>query len=250
MPAAKPYVLSIAGFDPSGGAGILADIKTFESAGCYGFGAVTALTVQNDISFEKVRWAEMAEIEQQVEILEKRFEIRWIKIGLVKDLDTLEAIIKVCGHHGAGARIVWDPILKTTSGFEIHSTIDQNRLEKILRKIFLLTPNTEEMKKLTGTGDAMKGAEMLSKNCNVFLKGGHSEHHRGRDCLFTAGKAFPFRPKRIAPHPKHGSGCVLSSAITAYLAKGFSLQRACLKGKDYVTKFLLSNDTTLGYHSM
>ncbi len=91
----------------------------------------------------------------------------------------------------------------------------------------------------------------LSKYCNVFLKGGHSKEKQGRDYLYTTnGKVYPYRAKKISETGKHGSGCVLSSAITANLANGLSLQRSCLKGNDYVTKFLMSNKTVLGYHKI
>src|ERR1017187_8593499 len=89
----KPYALSIAGFDPSAGAGVLADIKTFESNGVYGFGAVSALTWQNDVEFDKVEWLDVNKILGQVEVLLRRFDIRHIKIGLIESMDVLQQII-------------------------------------------------------------------------------------------------------------------------------------------------------------
>ncbi len=251
----RPYCLSIAGFDPSGGAGILADIKTFESNKVIGMGIVTALTFQNDNEFSGVKWIETDEIIKQIEILTKRFSFQFVKIGMLKDLETLEEIISFCKLSIVNCQLIWDPILKTSSGFEIHKEFEKEKLISILKKIFLVTPNTDEIKILTGEKDEQKAAKILSQYCNVFLKGGHSEEKKARDYLFPSPPLqgdreglYPFRAKKISSFPKHGSGCVLSAAITANLAKGETLHRACLKAKNYVTEFLWSNKTLLGYH--
>jgi len=249
MPKERPRVLSIAGFDPSGGAGVLADIKTFEQHKVLGMGVVTGLTFQNDSEFDGVKWIETAEIIKQIEVLTRKFKFEFVKVGMVKDLDTLDKIISFCKLQTADCQLIWDPILKASAGFEIHKNLDKEKLLSILKNIFLLTPNTQEINSFTGLNDPMKSAEQLSTHCNVLLKGGHSEKKKGYDYLFTSeGKVFPFRPKKISETGKHGSGCVLSSAITANLAMGNNLQRSCLKAKDYVTKFLTSNKTLLGYH--
>lgn len=262
MPKERPCVLSIAGFDPSGGAGILADIKTFEQHKVQGMGVVTGLTFQNDSEFEGVKWIETAEIEKQIEILCRKFKFKFVKIGMIKDLNTVNEIISFCRLQTANCRLVWDPIVKASAGFEIHKKVEKEKLIEICKNIFLITPNMDEIKILTGEQDEMKAAKELSKHCNVFLKGGHSKDKKGRDYLFLSPSGgnhrlgaqlegedyFSFRPKKIATHRKHGSGCVLSSSIAANLANGLSLQRSCLKAKDYVTKFLRNNKTLLGHH--
>ena len=251
MSKTRPSVLSIAGFDPSGGAGLLADIKTFEQHKVLGMGVVTGLTFQNDSEFEGVKWVETAEIEKQIEILFRKFKFEFVKVGMLQSLESLEKIVSSIKYQVSGIKIIWDPIVKASAGFEIHKKFEKEKLIEIYRNIFLLTPNIDEIRILTGEQDEMKAAKELSKSCNVFLKGGHNEKKRGYDHLFTRdGKIFPFRPKKISETGKHGSGCVLSSSITANLANGLSLQRACLKGKDYVTKFLMSNKTLLGYHKI
>jgi len=251
VPKARPLVLSIAGFDPSGGAGILADIKTFEQHKVQGMGVVTGLTFQNDSEFDGVKWIETGEIIKQIEILSRKFKFGHIKIGMIKDLDSLNSIISFCKLKAANCRLIWDPILKASAGFEIHKEIDKKKIINICKSIYLITPNTDEIKILTGEQDEMQGAKQLSKYCNVFLKGGHSENKKGRDHLFTAGgKVYPYKAKNISSTGKHGSGCILSAAITANLAAGNDLQRACLKGKDYVTKVLVSNKTLIGYHKI
>ncbi len=245
----RPCVLTIAGFDPSGGAGVLADIKTFEANKVSGMAAVTGLTFQNEDEFIGVSWTSMEEIKKQVEILGKKHKFEFIKIGMVKNLEMLAEIVSSLKLNVPGCKIVWDPILRTSSGFDIHKSFDQEKLGSILKNIYLITPNTDEIKFLSGGTDEMEGAKKLSELCNVFLKGGHSEQNKGRDHLLTQeGKMYPFKAKQLAGTGKHGSGCVLSSAVTASLAKGNTLQRACLEGKNYVTKFLFSNKTLLGYH--
>jgi len=245
----RPTVLSIAGFDPSGGAGILADIKTFEQHQVLGMGVVTGLTFQNDSKFNSVKWIEADEIIRQIEVLARKFKFQFVKIGMIKDLETLETIVARSQKPEARGKIIWDPILKTSSGFDIHKNFEKEKLNSILKSIYLITPNTDEIKILSAEADEMKGAKILSQYCNVFLKGGHNEKKKGYDYLFTTeGKVLPFRPKKISESEKHGSGCVLSSAITANLANGLSLHRSCLKAKDYVTEFLSGNKSLLGYH--
>jgi hydroxymethylpyrimidine/phosphomethylpyrimidine kinase len=258
MKKIRPCLLSIAGFDPSAGAGILADIKTFEQHKVQGMGVVTGLTFQNDSEFDEVKWVETDEIIKQIKVLTRKFEFEFIKIGMIKDLDILTIITSHLP--SPNSKLIWDPIMKASAGFEIHKTIDKKKGIDICKNIFLITPNIDEIRILTGEQDAMKAAKELSKYCNVFLKGGHTplsnppskgERGLGRDYLFTIdGKVFPFRPKKISETGKHGSGCVLSSAIVANLAIGNNLQRSCLKGKDYVTKFLFSTKTLLGYHKI
>lgn len=214
-----------------------------------GMGVVTGLTFQNDSEFDGVKWIETNEIIKQIEVLTRKYRFQFVKFGMIKDLETLEQIISFCQLPTADCRLVWDPILQASAGFEIHKNFEKEKLISILKNIYLLTPNTDEIKILSGESDEMKGAKELSKYCNVFLKGGHSEKQKGKDFLFTTdGKVFPYRAKKISATRKHGSGCVLSSAITANLSNGNNLQRSCLKGKDYVTKFLSSNKTLHGYH--
>ncbi len=247
----RPNVLSIAGFDPSGGAGLLADIKTFEANKVSGFGVMSALTFQNDLDFEKVEWIPLEKIIEQISVLQKRFQFEYIKIGLIENLDVLHQLILHLNSNISNPKIIWDPILKASAGFNFHDKIERLKLEEICKNIFLITPNFDEIKKLTDEEDEKKAAKDLSKFCHVFLKGGHNENDLGRDFLFTTdGKDFSFRAKQKIEFGKHGSGCVLSSAITANLVKEFKLHRACLRAKQYTAEFLNSNKNLLGYHKI
>jgi len=247
----RKYVLSIAGFDPSGGAGVLADVKTFEAHKVYGLGVITANTFQNDKDFLRADWIPVEKIIEQIDVLSKRFSIGYIKVGLVENLDVLMKIVEHCVNTVANCHITWDPILKASAGFEFHKAPDLAKLEAILKKLFLITPNVPEALSLGKENAAEKNALYLSGFCHVFLKGGHNEKKTGYDTLFLKdGKQFSFRPHAKNVSAKHGSGCVLSSAIAANLAKGEKMQRACLKAKEYTEKFLSSNKSLVGYHKL
>lgn len=251
MSDTRPTVLSIAGFDPSAGAGVLADVKTFEAFGVYGMGVVSALTYQNDVDFEKVEWLSLSKIIGQIEVLQKRFAFEYIKIGLIEDLEVLQRLISYLTSPISHPKIIYDPILKASAGFEFYKNKDQKLLEKICSQLYLITPNIPEALQLGTHKDAEKNAKHLSTFCNVYLKGGHSVEKKGFDLLFTKDKKevlFPTTAEHVPP--KHGSGCVLSSAITANLTMGLSLEQACLEAKKYITEFLSSNDTLLGYHKI
>ncbi|HKC67286.1 MAG TPA: hydroxymethylpyrimidine/phosphomethylpyrimidine kinase [Bacteroidia bacterium] len=247
----RAYVLSIAGFDPSGGAGVLADIKTFESNKVYGLGVISANTFQNDEEFVKVDWVPVEKIIEQIALLQKRFEFEYVKIGLIENVEALQKIVSYLHEQNPDVKIVWDPILKASAGFEFHKQIDSGVIEKICNQLFMITPNMPEAELLSVHSDALENAKYLSTYCNMFLKGGHASTKIGYDNLFLKeGKQFSFRPKLKNIFSKHGSGCLLSSAITAHLAKGETLHRACLKAKRYTEKALSSNKTLLAYHKL
>lgn len=241
-------VLSIAGFDPSGGAGVLADVKTFEQFELTGMASISALTVQNDCEFSSVKWLSFSEIIAQVKVLQKRFKFDYVKIGLIENFDTLSQIVQ---YLYPTSKIIWDPILKASAGFNFHSKIDAEVLTEILKKIYLITPNIPEAIALGESNDATKNAIALSNYCNVYLKGGHHESKIGEDILFTfSGERFVLtNSTTVTMTEKHGSGCVLSSALTANLAKGLSLEKASKKTKEYISAFLSSNDSLLGTHA-
>src|SRR5688572_10503851 len=115
MSKERPCVLSIAGLDPSAGARLLADIKTFEQCKVLGMGVVTGLTFQNDSEFDDVRWIETAEIIKQFEVLLRRFKLGFVKIGMIKDLETLSLLISQLHTPHSQPKIIWDPILKASA---------------------------------------------------------------------------------------------------------------------------------------
>jgi hydroxymethylpyrimidine/phosphomethylpyrimidine kinase len=249
MNGERPYVLSIAGFDPSGGAGILADIKTFEMHQVQGMGICTSITFQNESEFEGLIWVENPEIKKQMTVLFRKYSFHYAKIGLVKGLEELNDLIDFMLEKNSSIKIIWDPILKASAGYNFHKEIDLDLVIKILKKIYVVSPNLDEIKVLDpGEENVMTIAEKLSQSCMVFLKGGHSDAKVAEDILFMKGEKYPFRRNKIENGGKHGSGCVLSSSLTALLARGFETVDACAKAKEYTAGFLSSTKGLLGYH--
>ena len=248
MKKPRPFVLSIAGFDPCGGAGVLADIKTFESLKVSGLGVSTCITFQNEAEFNGLEWLDIQNIKNQVDSILSKYQPEFVKIGLVEDLDILQNIIDHLKSVNKDIKIIWDPVFKSTTGFFFHKEVKFEDIKKVLENIYLITPNFPEIQQINKNIMPLESGKLLSEICNVFLKGGHNQEKPAYDHLFVKGKSFSFRPKEFSDYSKHGTGCVLSSAICAYLAKGFKLHKACLHAKDYTTRFIQSNKTLLGYH--
>ncbi|WP_367591698.1 hydroxymethylpyrimidine/phosphomethylpyrimidine kinase [Aquimarina sp. 2201CG1-2-11] len=248
----RPNILTIAGFDPSGGAGYTSDIKTIEALKGYGLAVCTANTIQNDVTFKTCYWVDIEVIKDQISLLFDRFEITYVKIGIVQNWSVLDQIIDFLLKKNATIKIVLDPVLRSSSDFEFHtssSLIANELLDSILDKIYLLTPNFIEIEKLFPNKTIEQTIAHISRKTNLFLKGGHREEAVGKDELYTVqGMHYVFNPKEKNLSEKHGSGCILSSAITTYLALGFPLLKACYRGKRYTEKLLKSNKSLLAYH--
>lgn len=241
-------MLSIAGLDPSSGAGLTADIKTLERLKCYGLAVCSGNTVQNDVELSSVVWTSLEIMKAQLDLLYARFSISVVKIGIVENWQVLDKIIDYLLLKNKDVKIVLDPVLSASSSFKFHESNDAV-LEGILSKIYLITPNYIEIEKLFGDLNISDSIQKISTLTNLLLKGGHNEKVKGRDELYLKnGKQFSFAPKAKKVFEKHGSGCVLSSAIAAELAHDKPLFKACYQGKMYTEKVLASNNTLLGYH--
>lgn len=247
----RPIVLSIAGFDPCAGAGILADIKTFEQHQVYGLGINTAKTLQTEDQFISLKWEQPEIILKALAVMLSSYTVKAVKIGIVEHISVLRSIVDFIHNHDSNIKIVWDPVIKSTTGFNfLDANIQTNELLKVISKMYLITPNYIEILQLISTENAKKSAEQIAVHCNVLLKGGHNAEELGTDYLFTHNELILLKPSTIQVYPKHGSGCVLSSAITANLAIGLNVFDACKQAKLYIEKFLSSNNTLLGYHNV
>jgi hydroxymethylpyrimidine/phosphomethylpyrimidine kinase len=224
----------------------LADIKTFEQNGCIGMAVQTANTIQSDNIFESANWIEERTVQKQLDVLLNRFKFDYVKIGLTPNLKQLKSLIRSCTNANPKVKIIWDPVLSTSSGFDFK--IDLKDLDSILENIYLITPNYNEIKLLSGLENAEDGAIELSKKCKVLLKGGHNATDLGKDYLFEKSHKTSFKPKTIKFSEKHGTGCVLSSALTANLAKGYPIKKSILRSKRYIEHFIESNHTLIGSH--
>lgn len=241
----RPYCLSIAGFDPTAGAGVLADIKTFESFGVNGMCIITSNTFQTDDEFVGVEWVELETIQKQMKMLINKYDFKALKIGLIKNYDILHEVIRLAKDLNPQIMVVWDPILKSTSGFDFHSE-DSIELRYLEENCALITPNWDEFRTLWDVDPTSFSTN--TNECSILLKGGHRADRIGCDVLYSSGKSFEIMGNSFHGQSKHGTGCVLSSAITANLAKGASLIDSCTTAKKYIEKFILSNNTNLGYH--
>ena len=253
----RPYILTIAGFDPSGGAGLLADIKTIEALKCYGVGICTANTVQNDRTFLNCYWTPIEVIIEQLTILMERFSVKVVKIGIVEDWKKLLQIVDFLQGYNDQIKIILDPVLSSSSGFDFEESPQKDNMrntdlfEEVLNKIYLLTPNYNEIQKLYPQKSVEDAILTIQNRTNLFLKGGHRDDNIGKDQLFTkSGQAFVLNPKTSNISEKHGSGCILSSAIAAYISKGFPILKACLRAKRFTEQRLSSNPSLLAYYNI
>jgi hydroxymethylpyrimidine/phosphomethylpyrimidine kinase len=248
MEQERPYVMSFAGLDPSGGAGLLADIKTFEQNRVYGMGVCTAITVQTPEQFISVEWLPVTHILAQAKPLLVNQQVQYCKIGIMADIQSLLELVRQVKQWSPGIRIILDPVLKASAGYTFHGTVQQQAWKELLSDIYLLTPNYDEALMLSGLTDGEAAARQLSACCAVLLKGGHHKNKPGYDTLFINNGVHTFEPVLREIFPKHGSGCILSAAITAGLAHGQSLPEACANGKIYTERLLASHSSLTGYH--
>jgi hydroxymethylpyrimidine/phosphomethylpyrimidine kinase len=250
MSANRPFVLTIAGFDPSAGAGVLADIKTFEQHQVYGFAINTANTIQTENEFITIQWTDLTFVLKSIEKLLDNYTIEVVKIGILPSLDYLKEIVFTLKNLSPNTKIVWDTVLKSSTNFDFLNIENQADLIDILKELDLITPNYNEILQLSSKGiNAETTAIYLSKYCPVLLKGGHNPNEIGYDYLYLENEFFSFAPNTNKVFEKHGSGCVLSSAITANLALKQDLKKACVNAKKHIETYLQSNPTKLGYHA-
>lgn len=244
----NPYILNIGGFDPCNGAGITADLKTFTSLGTYALSVQTCLTIQNESEIRKIYWFTLDQIKEQIDVLAKLYDWKFVKISLTNGLKMAEEIINYLSEI-SDAKIIWDPVMRSSSGYDFYRGINAEILDNILNKIYLATPNWEEIARWEDKAKPLQIAARKARITNIYLKGGHNEDDIGVDYLFqNTGKIEKLAPESQSQFQKHGSGCFFGSALTAYLALGYDLVEASKKAKSSVLQFLDSNDTLLGYH--
>lgn len=248
MARIREKVLTIAGFDPSGGAGILADIKSFEENRCLGMAIQTAFTIQNDVEVKELFWHANTKIEAQFKVLAALHQFEAIKIGICKSLEMVIQIVEWCTFYFPDAKIIWDPILKSSSGFDFIGNLDFKEIP--WNKIHWITPNWIEAKAIFGFEDTdlIDCVKTLDLTTNILIKGGHNPSGDMKDYLITKGQVYPFRAKQIVEFGKHGSGCIFSASLTAFVARHFPDIKSVLKTKSYTLRCLQSNASLLAYH--
>lgn len=240
------YALTIAGFDGSAGAGILADVKAMAHFGVYCESVCTALTQQNEDEFVAPGWVIWDRIEAQLETLFKKRTFKYVKIGLVEKAKVLKRIVEFIREKSPDAYIVWDPIASASAGFHFLRAAEQNKFMPVMKQIDLVTPNQDEFGFLGFEQAAAKGTFEFGKDFALLLKGGHSKGKDAVDILWDRdGQQYKFTSPRLPGAGKHGTGCHLSSAILANLALGKDLPTACKIAKEYLTELLQSGEGRL-----
>ena len=236
--------LTIAGSDCSGGAGIQADIKTMTMNGVYAMSAITALTAQNTTGVRKIQESTPEFLEQQIDAVFEDIFPDAVKIGMVSSSEIVCVIADRLKYHKA-KNIVVDPVMVATSGSSLMKTDAVKTLIDVLLSIAtLVTPNIPEAEVLSGLSienkeDMQTAAKTIGDkySCAVLLKGGHSIND-ANDLLYANGEFKWFYGKRIDNPNTHGTGCTLSSAIAANLAKGFNVSDSVRKAKEYISDAL------------
>ncbi|MDW5288699.1 hydroxymethylpyrimidine/phosphomethylpyrimidine kinase [Formosa sp. PL04] len=246
----KTYILTIAGLDPSSGAGITSDIKTFEAHGLYGLSVCTAVTVQNDIDLKDCIWIDESVIINQIEMVFDRFSIAVVKIGIIESWYILSKVVDTLLRLNPDIKIILDPILKASSGFVFHTDLDANVFNNILYNCYFITPNYDEIQELFPDKSISETIDYISEKTNMYLKGGHRKDKIGLDEIYHSGIVQINLPAGVETvYEKHGSGCVLSAALASNFARNIELEDACRLAKQYTEHFLNSNDSLLGTHN-
>jgi len=237
-----PRVLTIAGSDSGGGAGIQADLKTFAALGCYGMTAITALTAQNTLGVQAIQSVPAAFLKTQLQSVLEDIGVDAVKIGMLHSPEVVEVVAWAIDHYQL-KRVVLDPVMVATSGDKL---IADETVAVLVRELFprvqLITPNLDEAALLLGRPVPNEAA--LSAACadlqamgaaSVLLKGGHLQGEDVVDVLLLAdASSRTLRSKRISSQNVHGTGCTLSSAIASHWALGLDLTEAVVQARSYI----------------
>ena len=250
-----PNVLSIAGSDPSGGAGIQADIKAISANGAFAMAAITALTAQNTQGVSGVHLVPPDFVRGQIEAVFSDIRVDGVKIGMIASAEIAAAVAAALEAHKA-IPIVLDPVMIAKGGAALLQPDAVRTLRRALLPLAtVLTPNLPEAAFLLGAPTATTREQMVAQGAAlcalgpqaVLMKGGHLDGPHSPDCLVTANQVTWFEAARAQTANTHGTGCTLSSALAALLGQGHSLQDAAAKAKTYVAQAIAhAGDLSVG----
>src|ERR1700691_3667473 len=243
-----PIALTIAGSDSSGGAGIEADLKTFSALGVYGAAVVTAVTAQNTKGVYGIHDVPADFITAQIDAVFADLDVGAVKIGMLPGSVAIDVVAEALDRHRP-RNVVLDPVMTATSGDRLLRA-DAAHLRSLLSRVRLVTPNLPEAAALLDIAPACDDDEMQAQAekllalgaIAVLIKGGHRSGPESVDFLVEGGRCLRLAAPRMATKNTHGTGCTLSSAIVAGLAKGFSLETAAERAKEYVSAAVAAAD--------
>jgi hydroxymethylpyrimidine/phosphomethylpyrimidine kinase len=245
-----PIALTIAGSDSSGGAGIQADLKTFAALGVYGASVLTALTAQNTNGVSAIHQLPSDFVTAQIDAVFSDLDVKAVKIGMVAQLATIDAIVAGLARW-APEHVVLDPVMVATSGDRLLASDAVEGLRtKLIPRASLITPNLPEAATLldeavaaSETAIESQGKRLLAMGCRaVLIKGGHGQGTESIDYLVSGSGAVRLAAPRVATKNTHGTGCSLSSAIAAGLAKGEEMETAVRHAKAWVSVAIAAAD--------
>ncbi|MDP4144234.1 MAG: bifunctional hydroxymethylpyrimidine kinase/phosphomethylpyrimidine kinase [Bacillota bacterium] len=243
-------VLTIAGSDSCGGAGIQADLKAMSSLGVYGMSVITAVTAQNTMGVNDVLEVNKEMVSAQIRAIFDDINVDAVKIGMVSNSEIIKTISELLVDYKA-KNIVVDPVMVSKSGYFLLREEAVEALKKLIAIADVATPNIPEAEVLTGmkieNEEHMKKAAKLIKEMgakNVLVKGGH-RCNDANDVLYSGAEFIVIKGSRIETKNTHGTGCTLSSAIASHLAKGYSVKEATELSKEYITK-AIENSFSIG----
>lgn len=244
--------LTIAGFDPSGGAGVIADIKTFTSFGCFATAAITSLTFQNTTAVFGATHPTAEDVRRQVMPVIQDFTVAAAKTGMLPTADIIREVARLFREERLPAPVV-DPVVRSTSGYDLIDDVALRTLiDELLPLARVVTPNIAEAERITGIdirdeGDMRRAATLMRERMGaraVLVKGGDARQSESKvrtteesfaiDVLDNEGVVSVFRARRIQTNATHGTGCTLAAAIAACLGYGMTLERAVGVGKRFV----------------
>jgi hydroxymethylpyrimidine kinase/phosphomethylpyrimidine kinase len=239
---APPVVLTVAGFDPSGGAGIVADVKTITAFGCFAAAAVTSLTYQNTAGVFGASHQSAGVVRAQVLPVVEDFKVAGAKTGMLPTREVIEEVARLFREIELPAPVV-DPVVRSTSGYDL---IDDSALDALKRELLplarVVTPNIPEAERITGLSIRDRGAMVEAARMiramgarAVLVKGGHLEG-RALDVLDEEGEVTYFDAERVETTSTHGTGCTLAAAIASCLARGHNVRDSVGRAKRYVTE--------------
>lgn len=246
---APPVALTIAGFDPSGGAGIIADVKTFTAFSCFATAAVTSLTYQNTLGVYGAVHQSAEAVRAQVLPVIEDFEVACVKTGMLPTREVIEEVARLFRESSLPPPVV-DPVVRSTSGYDL---IDDAALASLIRELLplarVVTPNIPEAERITGLRiEDEEGMRRAARDIRamgaraVLVKGGHLEapernesNSIALDLLDDEGRVTLFREQRIASTSTHGTGCTLAAAIASCLGRGMTLVESISAAKSFVT---------------
>ena len=243
--------LTIAGSDSSGGAGIQADLKTFSALGVYGASVITALTAQNTRGVDGIHDVPPEFVARQIDSVFSDLAVNAVKIGMLSQPAIIAAVAAGLDRHGA-RNVVLDPVMIAASGAALLVPEAVETLRRVLvPKALLVTPNLPEAAALLGEDVAQTDPAVLGQAERirglgpraVLIKGGHADGAESVDVLLDGEGFARFASARVATRNTHGTGCTLSSAVAAGLAKGLSLREAIASAKRYVSAAIAASDT-------